>query len=232
MSSSQQEAFMTLEIGLLVFPMVQQLDMTGPYEVFASTPGTNVHLVWKDTAPLISATGLVVIPTTSFEECPKLDVICVPGGGGVNPLLEDREVLDFVRRQAAGARFVTSVCTGSLVLGAAGLLKGRRATTHWNALDFLPHFGATPVAERIVRDGNVITAGGVTSGIDFGLALVAELFGADEARTVQLALEYSPAPPFASGTPQDATPEIIAAARGRMAGSRAQREKVIPTLVI
>lgn len=219
-----------LQIGLLVFPKVQQLDLTAPYEVFASAPGTQVHLVWKDLEPITSATGLTLAPTVTFADCPALDVICVPGGGGINPLLTDTEVLDFVRRQAAGARLVTSVCTGSLVLGAAGLLKGRRATTHWNAHDMLSRFGAIPVDGRVVRDGNLITAGGVTSGIDFGLTVLAELFGEVEAQTVQLAMEYAPAPPFSAGTPQEAPAEVLALARKRLAPMRAEREAIIATL--
>ncbi|MGX1305984.1 cyclohexyl-isocyanide hydratase [Amorphus suaedae] len=219
-----------LQIGLLVFPKVQQLDLTAPYEVFASAPGTQVHLVWKDLAPLTSATGLTLAPTVTFADCPALDVICVPGGGGINPLLTDAEVLDFIRRQAAGARLVTSVCTGSLVLGAAGLLKGRRATTHWNAHDMLSRFGAIPVDDRVVRDGNLITAGGVTSGIDFGLTVLAELFGEVEAQTVQLAMEYAPAPPFASGTPHEAPAEVLALARKRLAPMRAEREAIVASL--
>ncbi|MGX1097628.1 DJ-1/PfpI family protein [Amorphus sp. MBR-141] len=219
-----------LQIGLLVFPKVQQLDLTAPYEVFASAPGTQVHLVWKDLEPITSATGLTLAPTVTFADCPALDVICVPGGGGINALLTDAEVLDFVRRQAAGARLVTSVCTGSLVLGAAGLLKGRRATTHWNAHDMLSRFGAIPVDGRVVRDGNLITAGGVTSGIDFGLTVLAELFGELEAQTVQLAMEYAPAPPFSAGTPQEAPAEVLALARQRLAPMRAEREAIIATL--
>jgi cyclohexyl-isocyanide hydratase len=221
---------MTLQIGLLAFPVVQQLDLTGPYEVFASAAGTKVHLVWKTLEPVTSATGLKLIPDMTFADCPQLDVICVPGGAGVNALLQDEEVLDFIRRQAAGARYVTSVCTGSLVLGAAGLLEGRRAATHWNAMDFLPLLGATAQEGRSVRDGNIITAGGVTSGIDFGLSVVAELLGEEEAKTVQLAIEYAPAPPFDAGTPAAAGPELTAAARQRMAKSRSEREEIIGRL--
>lgn len=221
---------MALTIGILVFPNVQQLDLTGPYEVFASAPGMDVHLVWKDTAPIRSATGLVLTPTMTMEACPPLDVICVPGGGGVNALLTDEAALAFVRRQAAGARYVTSVCTGSLVLGMAGLLRGRRATSHWNAVDFLPRLGAIPTAGRVVRDGNVITAGGVTSGIDFGLTVLAELAGEEVARRVQLSLEYAPEPPFDSGTPAQAAPDLVALARAGMAGSRAERERLLPVL--
>lgn len=218
---------MPLEIGLLVFPNVQQLDLTCPYEVFASLPDARVHLFWKDLAPLGSATGLVLTPTMTFADCPKLDVICVPGGGGVNALLGDAEVLDFVRQQAQSARYVTSVCTGSLVLGAAGLLRGKRATSHWNAVDLLSAFGAEPVKARVVEDGNLITAGGVTSGIDFGLTIAAAIAGREVAEIIQLSLEYAPAPPFDAGTPETASPAIVAAARAGMAGSRAAREAFV-----
>jgi cyclohexyl-isocyanide hydratase len=222
---------MTLQIGILVFPRVQQLDLTGPYEVFASMPAATVHLVWKDRAAITSATGLVLGPTVTFGECPALDVLCIPGGGGVNALLEDAEVLDFVRAQAARARYVTSVCTGSLVLGAAGLLRGRRATTHWLSHDFLAKFGAIPVHGRVVRDGNLITAGGVTAGIDFGLAVVAELAGQAQAEAIQLALEYAPQPPFRAGTPDEAPPAVLAAVRKQLAPTRAAREAIIGKLV-
>ncbi|MCE1236842.1 MAG: DJ-1/PfpI family protein [Hyphomicrobiales bacterium] len=218
---------MTVHIGFLLFPGVQQLDLTGPYEVFASAPGAEVHLVWKTLQPVATATGLVLAPTVTFADAPAFDVVCVPGGGGVNALLTDEETLAFLRRQAESARFVTSVCTGSLVLGAAGLLQGRRATTHWNAMDFLPKFGATPVEARVVRDGRLVTAGGVTSGIDFGLTLLAELFDETTARTVGLALEYAPAPPFGDGVPSAAAPEIVEIAKSRMAKSRAEREAIL-----
>ena len=221
---------MTLTVGFLVFPNVQQLDLTGPYEVFASAPDVLVHLAWKDLAPVRSATGLMLTPTVRLEDCLPLDVICVPGGGGVNALLTDAAVLDFVRRQAAAARYVTSVCTGSLVLGMAGLLRGKRATSHWNAVDLLARLGAVPTEGRVVRDGNVVTAGGVTSGIDFGLALLAELKGEDVARRVQLSLEYAPAPPFDTGTPAQASPELVAAARQGMAASRAERERLLANM--
>jgi cyclohexyl-isocyanide hydratase len=221
---------MTLEIGILVFPGVQQLDLTGPYEVFASLPEAKVHLIWKDRAPIASATGLVLGPTMTFGECPKLDVICVPGGGGVNALLQDEAVLNFVRVQAKSARYVTSVCTGSLVLGAAGLLRGRKATTHWFSHDFLARFGAIPVQGRVVRDGNLITAGGVTAGIDFGLAVVAELVGRTEAEAIQLGLEYAPAPPFAAGAPDEAPSAVVAAVKERLAPTRKAREAIIETI--
>jgi cyclohexyl-isocyanide hydratase len=222
---------MTLQIGILVFPGVQQLDLTGPYEVFASLPGAKVHMIWKDRAPINSATGLVLGPTMTFRECPALDVLCVPGGGGVNALLQDAEVLAFLRAQAARARYVTSVCTGSLVLGAAGLLKGRKATTHWLSHDFLQKFGAIPVHGRVVRDGNLITAGGVTAGIDFGLVVVAELVGKDQAQAIQLALEYAPQPPFNAGTPDEAPAAVTATVKERLAATRKARETIIDQLI-
>ena len=218
---------MTLRFGFLVFPGMQQLDMTGPYEVFASTAGAEVVLIWKNRAPVMTATKLPITPTATFEDCPPLDVICIPGGSGVNALMEDGEVLDFVRAKAIHARYLTSVCSGALVLGAAGLIKGRRAATHWYAHDFLAAFGAIPVDARIVEDGKVITAGGVTSGIDFGLTVVARLLGQAEAETVQLQLEYAPAPPFNSGTPAQASPDVLARAKARLQASRTIREAVV-----
>ena len=221
---------MTLHIGLLLFPRVQQLDLTGPYEVLASLPGTTMHLVAATLAPVASATGLVLAPTVSFADCPPLDVICVPGGVGVNALLTDAATLDFVRRQAEGARYVTSVCTGALVLGAAGLLRGRRATTHWASHDLLAAFGAIPVHARVVQDGNLLTGGGVTAGIDFGLTLVADLAGRAAAEAIQLALEYAPAPPFAAGAPETAPVAVVAAARAGLAGTLAERRALVASV--
>jgi cyclohexyl-isocyanide hydratase len=199
-----------LQIGLLLFPDVTQLDLTGPAEVFGLVPDTALHLVWKTTEPVATAKGWKIVPTTSFAECPQLDVICVPGGSGQIALMEDSETLDFLRRQAAGARYVSSVCTGSLVLGAAGLLKGYRAACHWMSRDQLQLLGAIPVAERVVKDRNRITGGGVTSGIDFALAVVAELKGAEAAKAVQLGIEYDPQPPFDAGSPERAGPALVA----------------------
>ncbi len=218
---------MSLEIGLLVFPDLQQLDLTGPYEVFAAVPAASVHLVWKTLQPLASSGGLVLRPTVTMAECPQLDVVCVPGGAGINALLEDRETLDFLRRQAAGARYVTSVCTGALVLGAAGLLRGKRATTHWASHHLLASFGAIPERARVVQDGNVLSGGGVTAGIDFALTLAAELAGREQAEAIQLALEYAPAPPFDAGTPETCRPSVLARARERGAQVRAAREALV-----
>jgi len=221
---------MAIAFGILVFPGVQQLDLACPYEVFASLPGAAVHLVWKDRRPVASSTGLILRPTARFDACPPLDVLCVPGGAGVNPLLEDGVVLDFLRSRAPSARFVTSVCTGALVLGAAGLLNGRHATTHWLAHDFLAAFGAIPVQARVVRDGNLITAGGVTAGLDFGLTVVAELAGREAAEAIQLNLEYAPKPPFTAGSPETASPQVVVAVRTRLAASRQAREAIISRL--
>jgi cyclohexyl-isocyanide hydratase len=216
-----------MEIGFLLFPKVQQLDLTGPFEVFASWPGARVRLVAQRVAPIVSATGLILTPDVSFDDCPKLDVICVPGGVGVNALLEDGPTLAFLRRMAAEAQFVTSVCTGALLLGAAGLLKGKRATTHWAAHDLLTAFGAEPVRARVVRDGAVMTGGGVTAGIDFALSLVAEFAGREVAETIQLNLEYAPAPPFNAGSPESAPREVVAAVRARGAKTRTERERLV-----
>lgn len=217
---------MSLSFGILIFPNVQLLDVAGPNDAFAGVPGAKVHLIWKSEEPIKTTSGMEIRPDTTFADCPKLDVLCVPGGGGVNPLLQDGDVLAFVRDQAKTAKYITSVCTGSLVLGMAGLLKGKKATCHWNALPFLAHMGATPTSGRVVKDGNIYTAGGITSGIDFGLEILADLFGEDEARTVQLAMEYAPAPPFDSGTPDKAAPAVIGEARRRMEHSRQERLKL------
>jgi len=215
-----------LTIGLLLFPEMTQLDMTGPYEVFVSLPRTTVHLVWKTLDPVTAGGGLRMLPTTTLAACPKLDVICVPGGPGQVALMQDAEILEFLRKQAETSRFVTSVCTGSLVLGAAGLLRGYRATCHWLSLDQLALLGATPIAERIVMDGNRITGGGVTSGIDFALFVAAQLFGEDVAKEIQLRIEYDPAPPFNSGSPRTADPALVAAVSEKLKDRQAARRAV------
>ena len=217
---------MALQIGFLLFPQVQQLDLTGPYDVLASLPDVQVHLVWKDLGPVTASTGLVLQPTTTFEDCPALDVICIPGGSGVGPLMEDEVTLAFIKTQAASARYVTSVCTGALVLGAAGLLKGKRATTHWAYHELLKLLGAIAVRDRVVRDGNLLTGGGITAGIDFALTLAAELFDEGTAQLVQLQLEYAPAPPFASGSPDTAPAAVLEDARRRAAPSLEQRTRI------
>jgi cyclohexyl-isocyanide hydratase len=216
-----------LQIGLLVFPKVTQLDLTGPVQVFSSVPGAKLHLIWKRIEPVQSDSVLVLTPTTTFAECPQLDVICVPGGYGTDDLLNDEEVLGFLRRQADGARFVTSVCTGSLVLGAAGLLRGYRAATHWSAMDCLPALGASPTHTRVCIDRNRVTGGGVTAGIDFALTLVSMLLDRTSAEAIQLRLEYNPAPPFNSGSPETAPPEVLALMKERIAPLHARRHQAV-----
>jgi cyclohexyl-isocyanide hydratase len=217
----------SLEIGLLLFPKLTQLDLTGPLQVFASLPGAKVHLIWKRIEPVPSDSVLVLTPTVTFADCPQLDVICVPGGSGTDDLVNDQETLDFLRAQAAGAKYITSVCTGSLVLGAAGLLGGYRAATHWSAMDYLRLFGATPAKTRVCVDRNRITGGGVTAGIDFALTLVSLLTDRQTAEAIQLRLEYNPAPPFNAGSPDTAPPEILALLQDRIARSTQPREQAI-----
>ena len=212
-----------LQIGLLVFPKVTQLDLTGPLQVFASLPGAQVHLIWKRIGPVPSDSVLTLTPTVSFADCPQLDVICVPGGAGTDDMINDAEMLEFLRRQAAGAKYITSVCTGSLVLGAAGLLRGYRATTHWSAMDHLAAFGAAPAKTRVCVDRNRVTGGGVTAGIDFALTLVSIMVDRRTAEAIQLRLEYNPAPPFNAGSPDTAPPEILALMKERIAPSRQRR---------
>ncbi|MBX3520531.1 MAG: DJ-1/PfpI family protein [Xanthobacteraceae bacterium] len=196
-------------IGFLLFPNITQLDLTGPHEVLSKLPGAKVHLIWKTLEPVKAVGGLTILPDTTLANCPQLDLICVPGGPGMTALMLDQDVLAFLRKQAEGARYITSVCTGSLVLGAAGLLKGKKAATHWTAMDVLPALGATPVEERVVIDGNLITGGGVTAGIDFGLKVAAEVAGEEVAKQIQLQIEYDPAPPFDSGHPRSADPALV-----------------------
>jgi cyclohexyl-isocyanide hydratase len=192
-------------IGFVIFPDLTQLDFTGPLQVLWRLPQSAIHIVAKSAAPVPSDCGLGLVPTHTFANCPPLDLICVPGGSeGVAGIINDGETIDFVRQKAGAAKYVTSVCTGAFVLGVAGLLKGRRATTHWAYTDLLPLVGATHEKARVVKDGNVITGGGVTAGIDFGLSVVAEIAGETAARKIQLGMEYDPAPPFDSGHPDKA----------------------------
>jgi cyclohexyl-isocyanide hydratase len=208
------------EIGFLIFPRLTQLDFTGPLQVLARLPDARTHIIAKSSEPVPSDCGLSLVPTTNFADCPQLDLLCVPGGFGVTDVIADTQALDFVRRQAAGAKYITSVCTGAFVLGAAGLLAGKRATTHWAYTDLLSLAGATHEKARVVRDGNVITAGGVTSGIDFGLVLVAEIAGSDIAQSIQLGIEYDPHPPFDAGHPDRASSAVKASLADRYVNSR------------
>ncbi len=202
-----------IHIGFLVFPKVTQLDLTGPAQVLSRVPGAKVHLAWKTMEPLVTDVGFSLNPTITFENCPQFDVLCAPGGFGVIEQLDDAQTLDFLRAQGQGARYVTSVCNGSLLLGAAGLLQGYQSTCHWMWRHYLPQFGAQPVDARVVHDRNRLSGGGVTSGIDFAFTLAAELAGEEAARMIQLGLEYNPQPPLDSGSPDKAGPERVARAR-------------------
>jgi len=211
---------MTIRIAMLLFPDLTQLDLTAPYEVLTRLPQAEVSLAWKSPEAVRSGTGLRLLPNTTLLDAPPADVLFVPGGSGLVPLLRDAEVLAFLRRQAATARYVSAVCTGSLLLGAAGLLEGYRATTHWAYHELLARCGATPVHQRVVVDRDRITAGGVTAGVDFALRLAAELCGEPVARAIQLGLEYDPEPPFDSGTPERASPELVQLVRDRLEPAR------------
>ena len=198
-----------LRSGMLVFPNMTQLDLTGPYEILARMPGSETRLIWKTMEPVRTEHGLTILPQATFADCGPLDLVMVPGGYGMNPLLEDPEVLDFLRRTAKTARYLVGICTGSLVLSAAGLLRGKRAGTHWMSRDLLAAFGAIPVAERVVVDGNIFTGGGVTAGIDVALQVVAEIVGREAAKEIQLAVEYDPRPAFTAGSPETAPPALV-----------------------
>jgi cyclohexyl-isocyanide hydratase len=206
---------MTIRIGMLLYPGLTQLDLTGPFEMLHRVPGAEVHLAWKTLDPVAADSRMRFLPDTTLDACPPLDVLFVPGGSGQTPLMQDKQVLEFLATQGRAARYVTSVCTGSLLLGAAGLLEGYDAATHWAYMELLPMFGARPVRKRVVIDRNRVTGGGVTAGIDFGLRLAAELSSEAVAKAIQLALEYDPEPPFHCGNPASADPEIVATVRAR-----------------
>eukprot|EP00047_Mylnosiga_fluctuans_P009193 m.10362 g.10362 ORF g.10362 m.10362 type:complete len:233 (-) comp2517_c0_seq1:139-837(-) len=208
-----------LQIGFVIFKDVTQLDFTGPFEVFAKLPNAKLHVVAQQAGSVRSDSGLHIVADTTFATCPPLDVVCVPGGPGVNAAMEDAELLAFLRAQHAQSRYTTSVCTGALVLGAAGILCGIRATTHWASLDMLPAFGAVVPAtrERVVIDGKIITGGGVTAGIDFALVVAAQIAGEETAELIQLMLEYAPHPPYNAGEPETAPAGVDEIARTRLA---------------
>ena len=205
-----------LHVAFLLLPDVTQLDLTGPAQVLSRLGNAKLDLVWKTREPVMTDAGFAIVPTATFDEVPAADILCVPGGLGVTDVIADDEAMTWVERVGAGAGWVTSVCTGSLVLGAAGLLRGYRATTHWAWRDELAPFGAEPVAARTVVDRNRVTGGGVTAGIDFALTLTALLRGEDHARMVQLGFEYDPQPPFDAGSPERAGAALVEAYRRRM----------------
>ncbi|HEY2041299.1 MAG TPA: DJ-1/PfpI family protein [Jatrophihabitans sp.] len=200
-------------VGILIFDDMTLLDSVGPADIFARVPGVEVVMIGRDERAVVTDSGTLVLPAATIADAPILDVVFVGGGAGVTPLLSDQEVLEFLRERAATAQWVTSVCTGALVLGAAGLLDGYDAATHWTVMHLLPALGARPVERRVVIDRNRITGGGVTAGIDFALRVVARLWGSDLAEMIQLACEYDPEPPFSTGSPRIAPPGLIAQCR-------------------
>lgn len=219
-----------LNVGLVLFPGLNQLDLTGPYEVFSRLPGARVRLLAEQAGPVRSEFGLTITADTSFADAGKLDVLCVPGGTGVNQQLKNTVLLTFLAEQAAHVHYLTSVCSGALLLGASGLLRGYRATTHWMSLEFLPAFGAHPVDARVVIDRNRITGGGITAGIDFGLTVAAALCGEQVAQEIQLMLEYRPQPPYDCGSPESAGPAVRDAALGHAKRSMDERRLIVERL--
>jgi cyclohexyl-isocyanide hydratase len=214
-----------LHIGSLLFEGIDQIDLTGPFEVLSRIPNSTYRIYGKTVAPVRDLKGLRLTPDAVLSDAPPLDVLHVPGGFGQQALMDDEEVLAWIRQQAAGACSIFSVCTGALICGAAGLLKGRRATTHWASFHLLPYFGAVPVNERVVVDGGWVFAAGVTAGIDGALRLAAELRGDDAAQAIQLQMAYAPEPPFNSGTPETAPATILEQARRSVQAITAQREQ-------
>lgn len=214
-----------LQIGALLFEGIDQIDLTGPFEVLSRVPNSTYRIFGKSGAAVRDGRGLRLTPDAALADAPQLDVLHIPGGFGQEGVMDDDEVLGWVRRQAQGARLVFSVCTGALICGAAGLLKGKRATTHWASFHLLPLFGAIPVNQRVVVDGSFVSAAGVTSGIDGALRVAAMLRGDEAAQTIQLAIEYAPEPPFVSGTPETAPAAVLASARQAVRAITAQREQ-------
>jgi len=218
------------KIVFILYPRLTQLDFTGPYEVLARMPGADVIVASKEGGELKSELGLTFAGLARLADVESCDLICIPGGPGQTEAMLDPDFMAQVKRLGEGAEYVTSVCTGSLILGAAGLITGKRAGSHWAYRELLTNFGAIPDPARVVRDGNAFTGGGVTAGIDIALTIVAELKGADVAKTIQLALEYDPEPPFVSGRPERAEPQIVANVKEMFAAFATQRQKAIESL--
>lgn len=212
-----------MQIGFVLFPNVTQLDFTGPLQFLSRVPDATVSIIAETLHPVPSDTALSIPPTHTFETAPALDLVCVPGGGGVMDALGNARLIKYLSQASASASYVTSVCTGAFLLGRAGLLNGRRATTHWGYTHLLPLVGATYEAARVVRDGHVITGGGVTAGIDFALTVLSEIAGEETAKTIQLALEYDPAPPFPGGHPSSASSQTLTALKDKYYHDAARR---------
>lgn len=213
-----------VSVAFLLFPKVTQLDLTGPAQVLSRLGNVTLDLVWATRDPVPTDAGFAIQPTATFADIGHADILCIPGGMGVTDVIADTQAMAWVPARGAEARWVTSVCTGSLILGAAGLLEGYRAATHWSWRDYLALFGAEMVPERVVIDRNRVTGGGVTAGIDFALTLMAEVRGPDFAKAVQLSLEYDPAPPFDAGTPEKAGPALVATYQRRVDALAPDRE--------
>lgn len=213
-----------LDVAFVLFPQVTQLDLTGPVQVLSRLGNASVHLVAGSTAPVMTDAGFSINPTCTYDDCPSPHIVCVPGGAGADNAMLDRELIEWLRQVSTSADWVTSVCTGSLVLGAAGLLQGKKATSHWLSRPMLADFGAIPVAERVVVDGKFVTGGGVTAGIDFALSLTAMIRGEAHAKFVQLSLEYDPQPPFRSGSPSVADQGIVERIRELTRDSQSRRQ--------
>ncbi|NVK33424.1 MAG: DJ-1/PfpI family protein [Rhodobacteraceae bacterium] len=212
-----------LNIGSVIFDGMDQIDFTGPFEVLARIPNSTLHIGSKTLDPITDTRGLKILPEKTLEDMPKLDILHVPGGPGQEDLMEDEDYLSFIRTQAEGAKYVFSVCTGALICGAAGLLRGKRATTHWAAMEVLPYLGAIPLTDRVVIEGNYYFAGGVTSGIDGALKLAADIRGDDAAMQIQLYMQYHPEPPFDAGTPDRAPAEVVERSRNSVKELTARR---------
>lgn len=217
-------------IVFILYPRLTQLDFTGPYEVLARMPGAEAIIASKDGGALVTEMGLTFANLVRLADIDRADMIMIPGGPGQTDAMQDANFMAEVKRLGESATYVTSVCTGSLILAAAGLLNGKRAGSHWAYRDLLAMFGAIPDPARVVRDGNAITGGGVTAGIDIALSIVADLRGADVAKMIQLAIEYAPAPPFNSGRPETAEPETVAAVKQLFAGFATKRREAIAQL--
>ncbi len=229
MNSIPQNAH--LQVGAIIFPGIDQMDFTGPFEVLSRLPHSTFHVIGKDAAPIRDMKGLILTPEKSLWETPPLDVLIVPGGAGQLPLMEDDEVLSFIRQQDNTAKIVFSVCTGALTVAAAGLLKGIKCTTHWASFHLLEYFGACPINQRVVLDGKYVSSAGVSSGIDAALRVASILRGERVAREIQLYMQYAPEPPFDSGTPESASEDVLASARSSSSQLTADRLAVIQRIL-
>lgn len=230
MPSHSEREGCDFQIGMIIFDGMTNLDFVGPADAFARMPDTRISVLAKSLDPVVTDSGCRVVPDTALDDAPSYDLLFIGGGPGTTTLMEDEQVLEFLISRAPDAAWVTSVCTGALVLGAAGLLRGYKAATHWTVMDLLPLFGAEPVDQRVVIDRNRITGGGVTAGIDFGLTIINHLHGPDLAQLVQLGMEYNPQPPFQSGSPASAPAEVVERFRGLSSGLTARRREAAQRL--